>query len=407
MGTVSTAIILDTRKALKDGTYPVKLRLTHQRKQKYYPLNDSLTKEDFARVFGDRPRGDYKEKRLVYNAVEQRAESILKKISLFTFEAFEKQFLNKYVSNDVFSAFTALINRLKNEDRAGTASSNECAMKSIQDFTKTKSLPFSIVTPDFLDRYEKWMVTNGKSITTVGIYLRALRALFNDAIATGDIPSEVYPFGKRKFQIPAGRNVKKALGIKDIEKLYNYVPENMSERKARDFWIFSYLCNGINMKDIALLTNANIKGDKIIFIRAKTKRTSRQNLKPVVAIVTPEAQRIIDYWRVEPAQAESFVFPILTKGDSSEVVLGKVRALTKSVNTYLKKIAKKVGIEANVSTYAARHSFSTILKRSGAPIEFISEALGHNDMRTTESYLDSFEDTAKRQYTTQLTAFGE
>jgi len=46
-----------------------------------------------------------------------------------------------------------------------------------------------------------------------------------------------------------------------------------------------------------------------------------------------------------------------------------------------------------------------VLKRSGAPIEFISESLGHNNLRTTESYLDSFEDDTKESFQRKLLDF--
>ncbi|OYX08653.1 MAG: hypothetical protein B7Z16_18990, partial [Algoriphagus sp. 32-45-6] len=52
-----------------------------------------------------------------------------------------------------------------------------------------------------------------------------------------------------------------------------------------------------------------------------------------------------------------------------------------------------------------RHSFATVLKRSGAPTEFISESLGHKDLRTTENYLDSFEDNVKESFQKQLLNF--
>jgi site-specific recombinase XerD len=67
-------------------------------------------------------------------------------------------------------------------------------------------------------------------------------------------------------------------------------------------------------------------------------------------------------------------------------------------NKWMKRIGEKLGIEKPITTYAARHSFSTVLKRSGASIEFISEALGHSDVRTTENYLDSFENETQETF---------
>jgi integrase/recombinase XerD len=82
-----------------------------------------------------------------------------------------------------------------------------------------------------------------------------------------------------------------------------------------------------------------------------------------------------------------------------------IKYFTKFVNRWLKKIADKLGIDKDITTYSARHSFATVLKRSGAPIEFISESLGHSEMSTTQGYLDSFEDDVKREYTKALLNF--
>ena len=68
-------------------------------------------------------------------------------------------------------------------------------------------------------------------------------------------------------------------------------------------------------------------------------------------------------------------------------------------------IDKIFGTEMKVTTYTARHSCATVLKRSGAPIEYISESLGHKDLKTTENYLDSFEDEARKEYSKRLTEF--
>ena len=71
----------------------------------------------------------------------------------------------------------------------------------------------------------------------------------------------------------------------------------------------------------------------------------------------------------------------------------------------MKRIGVQLGISKPVTTYTARHSFSTVLKRSGVSIEYISESLGHSSLQTTENYLDSFEDDVKRKYADLLTNF--
>jgi site-specific recombinase XerD len=73
----------------------------------------------------------------------------------------------------------------------------------------------------------------------------------------------------------------------------------------------------------------------------------------------------------------------------------------------MKIILANVGIDKKVTTYVARHTFSTVLKRSGASTEFIQEALGHSDIKTTENYLDSFDREIKKELASQLISFKE
>jgi integrase len=63
-------------------------------------------------------------------------------------------------------------------------------------------------------------------------------------------------------------------------------------------------------------------------------------------------------------------------------------------------------IDQKIGTYAARHSFSTMLKRQGVSTDFIKESLGHSSVLVTENYLDSFTDDVKVEYANLLTQFG-
>jgi integrase/recombinase XerD len=265
------------------------------------------------------------------------------------------------------------------------------------------------VTPDFLRAYERWMLEQNRSLTTVGIYLRALRTLFNDAILEGLISKKNYPFGKKPlYQIPAGQNIKKALSRSELKQIFDYEPATPTEARARDFWIFIYLCNGINPKDIAELKFKNLDRamQKITFRRAKTKRTNRDS-KPAEIYLQPLAAEILERYATKPEKPEAYIFPILTDGDNAQRQDDDISNFVQTINKPMRVIRAKLGIEKQVTTYTARHSFATMLKRSGAPMEFISESLRHQDLRTTEKYLDSFEDTTKRRYGKALLDFNK
>lgn len=400
-------IVLDKRKMKEDGTYPLKLRVTFNRERKYYSVGfPSITEADFAKL--EKSRDPFlKDIRVNISIVETKATEVFKQLPTFSFASFEERFFpkeEKLNTNDVYRAISKYVEQLKKDGRISTASSYNCTLESLKQF-KAK-LAFKDITPDFLNSYERWMISNGKSTTTVGIYLRSLRAIYNQAIENGSITKESYPFKKSKFQIPAGRNIKKALTIAELEQIFHYPTiSNSSEDKARDFWVFSYLCNGMNIKDICRLKYSNLDGDKLIFYRAKTENTKKSNQKPIVVFLTPEAKAIIEKWGNASKLPTNYIFPILQPNITPQRERELVQYLTKQINKYMKRIVEALGIDKPVTTYAARHSFSTVLKRSGAPIEFISESLGHNSLQTTEHYLDSFEDDVKKQYANLLTKF--
>ena len=75
---------------------------------------------------------------------------------------------------------------------------------------------------------------------------------------------------------------------------------------------------------------------------------------------------------------------------------------TRYVNKYLKKIGEHLDISLKLTSYVARHSFATVLKRSGVNTSIISEAMGHSSEKVTQIYLDSFENTQIDEAMTNL-----
>jgi integrase len=250
------------------------------------------------------------------------------------------------------------------------------------------------------------MLDQGSSITTVGIYLRSLRTLFNNAISDGTFPKDLYPFGKRKYEIPTGNNIKKALTLNDVASIYNYKAEKGSRTEmARDQWLFIYLCSGINVKDMCLLKYENIKDDHLEFLRAKTARTKR-NIEPIRVALNDDINKIIRKWgNKDKDGGKNYIFPILEKGLTPERERQLIQQHTQVTNCHMKIIKEALEIKSSITTYAARHSFATILHHSGVSTSVISEFLGHSSIRTTQNYLKGFEDDSKKEMVKALTAF--
>lgn len=405
MEKINTTILLDKRREKLNGLYPVKLRVTFERKQKYYPTDFDFTEAKYKKVmFGERSTEKEKEARKLILAFETKASEAIKSLKVFTWLNFENKYFENRAAKEIVSlAFEDYAMKLRSEGRIGTAVSYECAKNSIMKFSP--KLRFADVTKEKLKEYEKWMLDNGKGVTTIGIYLRSLRTLFNKVISEGSLIKEYYPFGKSKYEIPTSRNIKKAITLKEISLIYYYKAEKgTTNEMAKDYWLFMYLCNGINVKDMCLLKYENIKGDVLEFERAKTKNTKKIDILPIRVPLSVDAKAIIEKWG-NTKNDNSFIFPVLTGKETPERERQLIQQLTQVVNCHMKGIAAKLGIESKLTTYVARHSFASVLKDNKVSIEFISEALGHGNIKTTQSYLAGFADKTKIKAAKALTAF--
>jgi integrase len=401
----TTSFELDRRRQKNDGTFPVKLLVIYNRKFKRYKTEFSLDPESFTKVLSPKPRGEFKDISIKLNFIEEKAIKIIKDLPVFTYEAFEKKFLiSKNDWNDVFSFFDQQIDQIKKEGRISTASSYLVAKNSFRKFHRKDHLDFKDITVKFLEEYERWMISIGNSITSVGINNRCLRRIFNIAIFNGTVKRELYPFGAKSnglYQPPVHNNIKKALDLSDIKKIFTYSSENPVEMYYRDLWIFSYLCNGMNFNDILHLKYKNMDGESMKFIRRKTLRSRKTS--EIQVYLVKEAKEIIERWGKKPTEFDSYIFKGLYDNIDPLAKRAIIHQEIKQCNKYLNRIAKIIGIEFNLTTYVARHSFATVLKDSNEPVALISEALGHSSILVTENYLKSFQMEKRKKAAEKLT----
>lgn len=414
----SISIILDERRKKDNSKYPVKLRVYNKlsKKVKRYSLDIDMTTKEFDTIWinaeNKKLRGVNKETRLKLQAIETRANEEAKQMSFFDFSKFElKLFRKSSDKNNVQHHFNLAIEKNKKNDKIGTAESYKYTLNSLANYSKNKKntpiekLTFEAISANWLNDYEKDMLSNGKSYTTISIYTRTLRAIFNNAIAANDIIKDIYPFGLKKdnkYKIPNTKKVKKALNAIQLKTLFNAEVQNSNEAKAKAFWFFSYVCNGMNLKDVALLKYSDIKDDKFEYYRAKTFDKSAEKTTITIYLTDFTKGIISDYGNKNKS---GFVFNIINTKDDSITQYKKIKNFTRYINDHIKRIANANELSNDISTYWARHSFATNSLRKGATMEFISEALNHSDLSVTKNYFAGFEDEAKKEFANSLLDF--
>jgi integrase len=437
----SSIITLDQRRVKKDGVYPVKLRISYKGKTRDFQTVFDLEPDDFRKLKASHPGKNLREINHQLELLKTKAETICRQIRAFTFEKFEfelytgdhclkvkkkkvqpftllaKEFdLEPYKKRfpilteihpdkeHISYTFSEYIQNLLKQERLGSALNYMDAYNCLKRFGG--NVRFDEITVTYLVRFEKWCLSKGNSKTTIGIKLRSLRAIFNEAIFRKIIRKEdCYPFGRRLYMLPTSKRTKKALSLDEVEKIFNYQTDNDRVAKAKDFWIFCYLANGMNPKDMAHLKFKNIEGGFINFERAKTERSSRGNPILISVFISPELQAILDKHGNPDKQPDNFIFPVLRPGLNMLEEFDVLNHFKTFINTGMKAIAKELKIENKVSNVVSRHTFSTVLKRSGVPTEFIKDSLGHTNVMTTENYLGSFENETKKAVAGKLTDF--
>ena len=214
--------------------------------------------------------------------------------------------------------------------------------------------------------------------------MRTLKALYNKARKRKLIPKEPYPFEDYKFSKYKSETRKIALTVGEFKKIKNLdISEHPLLLEAYNYFMFSVYCRGMNFHDMMLLKWSNIEGNRIYYTRSKTKRQiNLEIIKPV--------QKTLDYYKKQNRPTD-YVFPILLSENlTPQQIANRKHKVLRRYNSRLKEIAKLVGINKKPTSYTARHSFATILKLSGTPIEKICEMMGHGDVSITIAYLKEF-----------------
>ena len=406
------SLYLDTRRELSDGTYPVKIQVFYGR-QRLFNTGTYVSAEDFDDSYKTaKPKGDrLKELKIELNSIEARANEVVDDLKIFTFEKFEKMlFATKQSLTNIIDHYNNYIKELDKNNQTGTSSSYFCSINSIRQFINDSRrnpievITFDMITPEFLNKYENWMIAQDRSRTTVGIYLRTTRKIFNQAIEDGIIDREIYPF--KKYKIPTGKNTKKAIEAPDLKKLFNAdVKGNIFQEKAKAFWFFSYQCNGMNIRDISELKFRDLNGTYFSFLRHKTIRTTKEDPKPIIVPITAYVKEVLEKYGNKKGKPSDYVFPIFSPGMDAKERHKANQNFVRFINQHMKKLANANGMEIK-GTMEARHSFTTqVTRRQG--MEFAQEALGHTTLATTQNYWAGFQSETKKEMADMLMNFDE
>lgn len=384
----SIRVILYTSKRFQDGRHPVMLQIIHQRKttRKSLPVKLYEWEWDFKQNLPKKTAENYK---TIISYI--RSQLVIAEKAMLDIENENQDYCINDISNKMakkpkkitFNKYSKeLIEQMYTANRIGNATAYQLALNAVNNFTGNKELNFSDIDFNFLSKFESYHLSKGNSINGFGVYIRTVRAIFNKAIKEGILKSEQYPF--KTYKIKRNKTIKRAISKVDIIKIKNLdFPSYSDLWHARNYFLFSFYTIGMSWVDMANLKRSNIVDDRIIYKRSKTKKEYsirlNENIKSILEIYL--------------LNNDEFIFPIISAGDNELQKRKDIIYKNRWYNHKLNKIAKMANIDANLTSYVSRHSWASIANFSGVSIGIISQGLGHEDIKTTQTYLADFEHT--------------
>ena len=365
------------------------LRVTKDRKRKYVSLGISVNPEnwDFSKnqPKAECPNREYIELLIADKLKEYSAKIVELKATNQEFTSttlVEKVCVNRVNRKTVGDLFREHINSLTASGRKSYALSIKQLYNSLIEFNGHLDIPFAEMDIVWLRRYEAFLRRKGLAENTIGIRFRTLRSIYNVAIEEDAVSAELYPFKKLKVSKLHQETAKRALSKEDIERVLSYKSTNRYMRFPIDIFAFTYYCGGINFVDIAHLTKANIVDGRLIYKRQKTKKLIKIPLQP-------QAVALIEKYSGDDSQ---YLFPILSNFHKTDIQqANRIHKVISKVNERLKQIGESLNLPIPLTTYVARHSQATVMKRAGVSTAVIREIMGHSSERVTQIYLDSFD----------------
>ncbi len=398
-------ISLDTRRAKKDGSYPLILRLSHNRKTIPISLGYSIPENDW-----DEKRGKVKKSyngttniaRLNNHIQKEKAKALdvitqlqdSNELQKRTIKNIKDRILNKS-SNYTFIKFTEeIINELEGSGRHSYASSMNDMLRAVRKVSKEVDFTFEQLNYKYLKEFEAYHRNKGNSTNSIGVYMRNIRVIFNRAIKEGHAKRDWYPFND--FSIKKEKTKKRAVHKEVITSIQNVdLPKGQRIWHARNYFLFSFYAMGINFIDIAYLKPSNIINDRLEYKRHKTNKSFSVKITKLMMEILNEY--------LPDKKLDDYIFPIIIRKEDSYTEYRDISNKRRVYNIMLHKISKECNLEVNLTSYVSRHSWATIGKKSGVPIAVISEGLGHSDLRVTETYLDSFDKEVLDDYNEMIT----
>jgi integrase/recombinase XerD len=384
-------------KPQKDGTYVIFIRITQNRKHSRIKTEVFLKKKtDFnpRAKFGhwvraSEPRNsDYNRTlsdRIHY--YQDKHSELLSKGQVPTREEFVA-IITKPTSISFIQFYKAEITRYADRGQYRTSNKHKFILDKLEEYLKSvlhrEDISFTELNNPFLSSYEAYL-SNIKHNHTNTVYtdFKNIRTIYRNAIRQDIVEQSSYPFFKYSLhQVPTAKD---KLSVKEFESIQKLVLAPASKIwHAKNYFLFSYYCNGMRFGDICTLKWSNIKEDnRITYSMSKNKKIVSLKLQD-------QASNILRYYKKDNSQDTDYIFPLLKSGidyANKKVLKDAISSNNTLINKELKAIASQAKIRTKLTFHISRHSFAYHLYLNTKDVKKVQDALYHSSLKETQTYL--------------------
>ena len=298
----------------------------------------------------------------------------------YTVNEIIEKFYQTTADYSITDFFTQQIQKLKNDNRRGTARNYSKTLKSLKAFMKNTDSTFNIVTEQFVESYNTFLIQRGVVRNTISFYMRIFRSVYNKAV-TQKIIEQTFPF--KNVYTGVDRTRKRAVTETVISQLLSIdLKKSKALQFARDLFIFSFYARGMAFVDIVYLKKSNIQNGYITYVRHKTGQE-------LTIRIETRLQNIINQYEKKDSP---YLFPILNTEDENKAYSQYEIALN-YYNRQLKRLSKLLEPNINLSSYTPRQTWATTARNKNVPLSIISAGMGHSSEKTTLIYLTKIDNS--------------
>lgn len=361
--------IFDRRKiATREICSTVYVEVLHKRVRKLYNTG--------VKVYA----GEWSASKMVINRADsfflnQHISTLLNKIQNFISrciqnnKAFDFEDLSRYLSYDesTNSFLTFMETRMMERKlRPNTLKNHRSSLNILKEFNGIKT--FDDLTAENVRKYDRWLHERYTRQTSVYFHHKELKAYINEAIRAGLITNNPYNL----VRISHGRSdARRYLEDWELEKIKSAKMPNPSLSKVRDLFVFQCY-TGLAYVDLSKFDFSKVIERRGKYILRDVRQKSDEDY--YIVLLTPAVEILKKY---------DYKLPIITN---------------QQYNLRLKAVADHSGLDKNLTSHMARHTFAGICINNGINIEILAQMMGHTDIKTTQIYAKIFNKTVESAF---------